>query len=436
MKPNRLYVLILLLLSFFSYSSAELNRRASWEASLVSNPEGPGRVIKSLETDSPLAKAGFKVGDLIISVNGQVITTPEVYYDISDALVAGKTYTVLAKSKNKTIKTTVQFNPLGIETYANHDVLYEEITSDYGLRQRTIITKPKSQSKPLPAVFIIQGLSCSSIEQTPGRKSAFTRLLTDIIKQTELVIMRIEKPGLGDSEGNCSKTDFKTELNGYETALKELLSKDYVKSDQVIVYGNSMGSALAPYMANKFNLAGVISDGTYMKTWFEHMLEIERRILAMKGNTQAQISQKMRHAYIPLYHGMLNLKQSYQQVIEQYPAIEADNYHGPNHMYGRPMAFYHQLNEFDIPGAWEQIKVPVRIRWGTNDWIMSESDNDMIIDILKANGHKDHQLLKVDGLDHWQAIHPDAKSSFNGQTGQWDNQISGVIVGWIKELIQ
>lgn len=435
MKPNQLHVLVsfLFFLSFSSY--AELNRRASWEALLAQNPAGPGRVIKSLEADTPLAKAGLNTGDIIISVNGLVFRTPENYYDISDALVTGQSYAILARSNNKVVKTTIQFNPLGKESYANDDVYYEEITSDFGIRQRTIITKPKEQSKPLPAVFMLQGLSCSSIEQIPGRKSAFTRLLTDIIKQTDLVIMRVEKPGLGDSEGNCSKTDFITELNGYETALKDLLSKDYVNADQVIVYGNSMGSALAPYMANKYKLAGVISDGTYLKTWFEHMLEIERRILAMKGNSQAKISQKMRESYIPLYHGMLNLKQNYQQVIDRYPAIAADNYHGPHHMYGRPMAFYHQLNEFDIPGQWEQVKVPVRIRWGTHDWIMTESDNDMIINILKTNGHKDHELLKVDGLDHWQAIHPNTQSSFDGKPGEWDDDISAVIVGWIEELI-
>ena len=53
-----------------------------------------------------------------------------------------------------------------------------------------------------------------------------------------------------------------------------------------------MGSAIAPLLANEFNLAGVISDGVFFKTWFEHMLEIERRILGFKGNSEAEIVEK------------------------------------------------------------------------------------------------------------------------------------------------
>ncbi len=436
MKSKQLYVFLLLATCANMAFSDTLERRASWQATLSSNPNGPGRIITELTENAPLSIAGLKTGDQIISVDDHLIITNEDYYDISDALVDNKTYNIKARSNGNVVNVKVEFKAMGKESYNDHQVSYEEIISDYGIRQRTIITRPKNQTKPLPAVFMLQGLSCSSIEQTPGRKSAFTRLLTDIIKKTELVIMRVEKPGLGDSEGNCSQTDLKTELNGYETALRDLLSKDYVKDNQVIVYGNGMGSALAPYMANKYQLAGVISDGTYMKTWFEHMLEIERRILAMKGNSQAIISQKMRQSYIPLYHGMLNLKQSYQEVIDLYPAIADDNYHGPNHMYGRPMSFYHQLNEFDIPGAWEQVTVPVRIRWGTHDWIMTESDNDMIIEILKANGHNDFKLLKHEGLDHWQAIHPNPQHSFEGKPGKWDDDISQVIVDWIEEMVQ
>ena len=62
-----------------------------------------------------------------------------------------------------------------------------------------------------------------------------------------MVLYRVEKPGVGDSEDDCGKVDFLTELNGYETAIQHLKSKPYVDSNKIIVYGNSMGSALAPY---------------------------------------------------------------------------------------------------------------------------------------------------------------------------------------------
>ena len=197
-----------------------------------------------------------------------------------------------------------------------------------------------------------------------------------------------------------------------------------------------MGSALAPFLANKTGVAGIISDGTFVKTWFEHMLEIERRILTFQGNSPAQVMDKINKGYIPLYYGMLIEKKTYGQLVTENPLLAQYNYHAPAHMYGRPMAYYHQLQEFDVAGQWQQVKVPVRIRWGTNDWIMSEQDNDLIIRILEQNGHEDHQLYKYPGMDHWETIHPDYASSFNGKPGIWEDNISGMIVDWAKELVK
>lgn len=195
-----------------------------------------------------------------------------------------------------------------------------------------------------------------------------------------------------------------------------------------------MGSALAPYIANKYGYSAVISDGTFVKSWFEHMLEIERRILSFKGLDQSEINKKMNQSYIPLYYGMLIGKKTYQQVVDNYPAIGQDNYHGSAHMYGRPLSFYHQLQDFDVAGEWQKLKVPARIRWGTNDWIMSEFDNDLIIEILKSAGHENHILHKQEGLDHWQTLHDSAKNSFDGKKGVVNDKINNVIIKWLHDL--
>ncbi|MGJ8663994.1 MAG: PDZ domain-containing protein, partial [Marinicella sp.] len=388
---------------------------------------------QSITENSPLDKAGLKVGDHIIAINGQTINKPEDWNDISDALVANKVVHITYRRNHQSDQVKVKFKPQDKESHPNIETIYTQLTSDFGIRQRVIITKPKGVSGKQPAIMFLQGLSCSSVEIN-NRITPWTRLINEIVEGSDKVVLRVEKPGLGDSEGNCSQTDFKTELNGYEIAANMLKKLPYVDTDRITVYGNSMGSALAPYIANKFNFSAVISDGTFVKSWFEHMLEIERRISEFKGLSQAEITTKMNQSYIPLYYGMLIERKSYKEVIDQYPAIGPDNYHSPEHMYGRPVAYYQQLQQFDVAGAWQQLKVPARIRWGTNDWIMSESDNDMIIDILEAAGHQDHQLYKHEGMDHWQAIHTSAENSFNGEKGVWTDAISGVILDWLNEF--
>ncbi len=429
-------ILALFLVTVSIVQAQSLGRRATWQASIAwPSAKQPGALIRTIVKGSPLDKAGLVSGDRILNVNGKAIVTPENWDNANYNIRADKEISMEVKRGTQMMKFKVWLTPMPKESHKGIDTYYEEVVSDYGIRQRTIITKPKGSEK-LPAIFLIQGLSCSTIENSSSRSNNWVKLIGDLAEKSGMVLMRVDKPGVGDSEGDCNSVDFHTELAGYEAALNALKSKDYVDTTKIVVYGNSMGSALAPYFANKHNLAGVISDGTFFKTWYEHMLEIERRILKIEGNTEAQILEKMNKAFIPLYHGMLIEKKSFKEVIDEIPALNDYHRQGLFHMYGRPVEYYHQVQDFNFAAEWEQLKVPVRIRWGTNDWIMSEFDNDMIIDVLETAGHKDHELYKFPGMDHWSTIHPSYKESFEFKPGKWDDKISQQIIDWVKYMVR
>ncbi|TXN37908.1 PDZ domain-containing protein [Flagellimonas hymeniacidonis] len=427
---------ILIVFSTVHINAQLLGRRTSWEAK-IEGPNGsvPGAKIIALNTNSPLQKAGFLMDDIILEVDGVLLKDDEVWSEISYGLRANKATNIKALRDGQVFEATVEFNPLEQEKHTGIDTYYEEITSSYGITQRTIITKPKKPGRQ-PAIVLIGGLSCSSIETYPGRKGNWVQTIKDLVEKSGMVVMRIEKPGVGDSEGDCGQSDFITDIEGYKAAIKNLKTKPYVDSSRIVVYGSSMGSALAPFLANKFNLAGVISDGTFFKTWYEHMLEIERRILQFQGNSESQIVEKLNKYYIPLYYGMLIQKKTYQQVVNEYPALSEYNYHSAAHMYGRPVAYYQQLQEFDLAGQWEKVKVPVRILRGTHDWIMSSFDNKMIVEVLDRVGHKDHLLYEYPGLDHWNTIHESPKNSFEGKEGVWDPGTINLIIKWAQEIVK
>ncbi len=428
-------MLFFTLLSSVSFHAQELGRRSSWEAKIQGpSSNKPGAKIQELDTNSPLQRAGFLPGDLIVAVNGIGILSDEIWTEVSYGLRANDPTLIKAVRNHQIIEKSVIFNPVSREKHSGLDTFYEEITSDRGITQRIIITKPKKQGKQ-PAVVLIGGLSCSSIETYPGRSGNWVQTIKDLVEKSGMVVMRIEKPGVGDSEGDCGKSDFLADLAGYRAAIQYFKEKPYVDPAKIVVYGSSMGSALAPVLANEFNLAGVISDGTFFKTWFEHMLEIERRILQFKGNTESEIVQKMNHFYFPLYYGMLIQKKTYQEVVDTYPSLAEHNYHSAAHMYGRPVSYYQQLQDFDLAGAWEKVQVPVRILRGTNDWIMSAEDNHMIIEVLERNGHKDHKLHEYLGLDHWNTIHETPKNSFEGNPGKWDEGTINLIISWAQEIV-
>ncbi|WP_299223245.1 PDZ domain-containing protein [uncultured Psychroserpens sp.] len=437
-----LYKLVSILITMFflaiivnSAHAQKLSRRATWQAE-ISGPSKmqPGAKIISIEPSSPLNEAGLKPNDIILKVDSVLVKDDETWTEISYGIRASQPVKIEVLRAQKAIDFNVLLNPIPIERHNNIDTFYEEVTNSYGITQRVIITKPKKEGKQ-PAIILIGGLSCSSIEINPNRKSNWTRVINDLVETSNMVVMRIEKPGVGDSGGDCSKSDFLTDISGFKAAVQLLKTLPYVDDSKIVVYGASMGSAIAPLLANEFDLAGIISDGTFFKTWFEHMLEIERRIRQMRGDSESEIVEKMNNYYIPLYYGMLIQKKTYQEVVDVYPALKRYNYHSAQHMYGRPVAYYHQLQEFDLAGEWEKVKVPVRIMRGTNDWIMSSYDNKMIIDVLKRNNHTDHILYEYSGLDHWNTIHESAKNSFEGKPGKWEDNISMQIIKWAQEIV-
>ncbi len=432
--------ILLILVTFCGFVmqvfSQDLERRASFEAQIKGpGKETPGATIQHLEEKSPLFEAGFRSDDVIVQVNERRVVYPEDWSAIVYGIRSEEQTKIVVKRGAERISKELVLNPLYKETHESLEVFYESIVSEYGLKQRVIVTKPKGNG-PFPAIFLIQGLSCSTIEKYSGRSNNWVRLIEDIAQKSNMVLLRVDKPGVGDSEGDCGKIDFKTEIAGYEAAMHLLKSKNYVDSKRIVIYGNSMGSALAPYFANKFDAVGVISDGTFFKSWYEHMLEIERRILEIEGKSQKEIYDLMNQVYIPIYYEMLIKKRSYADVLKENPLYKKHHRHSFQHMYGRSMKYYHQVQDFNFAAEWQKIKVPVRIRWGTNDWIMTENDNDMIIDLLDKKGHKDHLLYKYEGLDHWSTIHLDYNSSFNFKPGKWEDKISQQIIDWAHEFVK
>lgn len=436
--------ILLLHLTVFVISGAlaqaeQLPRRGDWRAA-ISYPDGksPGVLIREIDANSPLARAGLQPNDRIVRYNDRLIQTAEDWDDINYAVRANVPIKLLIKRGLEFFTVETQLPELPRESYENIDVSYETITSDLGIRQRGLLSKPNNATGKLPAIFVVQGLSCSSVEVYSGRRlSGWTNTLRDLVTESGMVVLRLEKPGVGDSEGPaCSACDFHTEMEGYRAALRWLKAHPAVDSTKVFIFGSSMGSALAPILANEIGVRGIVSDGVFVKTWFEHMLEIERRRLELTGHSPAEVMAKM-NGYIELYEGMLVNKQSYAEVIAENPALAPLNYHTDRHMYGRPVEYYHQIQDVNFAKAWENIQVPVRIQRGSFDWIMTAEDNHMIIDILERSGHQDHRLKIVPGMDHNAHIFESQQQAFDDYwSGRYDPANTIQIITWFKEMLE
>ena len=55
------------------------------------------------------------------------------------------------------------------------------------------------------------------------------------------------------------------------------------------------------------------------------------------------------------------------------------------HLYGRPVAFYQQLQQLNLEREWSQVRVPVLAMHSEYDWIMSRDDHERIVALVNGN---------------------------------------------------
>ena len=125
------------------------------------------------------------------------------------------------------------------ESYPNVDVIYDSVTMPDGKRLRSIVTKPRDAKGKLPVIFLAGWLSCDSVEAPADTKDATGLILRGLAQAPGFCLFKIDKPGCGDSEGDCSQSDFDTELAGYRAAFRALKIHDFIDSDRVLIFGSS-----------------------------------------------------------------------------------------------------------------------------------------------------------------------------------------------------
>jgi alpha-beta hydrolase superfamily lysophospholipase len=291
------------------------------------------------------------------------------------------------------------------EAFKNAVAQYEWVTNPRGQHIRTIVTRPKNASGKAPLIFFVGWLSCDSVEYVNGETDAFGAIFWRLIEQSGFATMRMDKPGVGESEGNCSTTDFQMELDSYRAAFNSLSKYSFVDQDKIFVIGLSNGGGTAPLVVGNHAVRGFIAASSWGRTWCEHMLEMERGSLVREGSlTSAQIDEAMKNltAFYKLY---LIERKTPGDVLKEHPEWKSLWHDDPDGQYGRPAAFYQQLQALNLGKVWQEVSVPVLVLHGTSDTIMSRADSLAIADTVNRT-HRGHaEFVEIKGGDHLLAFH-------------------------------
>ncbi len=413
--------------------SDPLRRQANPGVRLRATSDGRiGAEVASVDSGGPFSSS-LRQGDRVFKINDTLLTDDITLQTMLASLRGGDTVRFQAARGSTAVNLQAELPAAPRERIEGLEVLYDSVLTDQGHRLRTIVTRPAKTTGRLPGLFLVGWISCDSVESPFGTGDGFSRLLHGVATGSGMVMMRVDKSGVGDSEGPaCAELDFRTELADYRSALRRFAEYDFVDPDRIFLLGMSNGGGFAPLVAEAHPVAGIISSGGWAKTWFEHMIENERRNLAASGLDPAEVSNRMR-GYSEFYSWYLSARLTPEEVVRQHPHLASLWTDAPRHQYGRPAAFFHQLQALNLEGAWAKVGVPVLVVYGEYDRIMSRDDNDLIVELVNRHAPGSARLAVIPRMDHGYLVHESMEQSIKAPgKGRFDLAVVTLIVDWLK----
>lgn len=380
--------------------------------------------------------SGLKADDLVVGVSGKRFKSFADFNDmLRSQLSQAEVELLVSRDGNEqTIKVPVKPKPSDVtDTY---ETVYDEVVSN-GHRIRTFVTKPKMAGKH-PVFFWIQGIGTGSVDfplSTKNYMAPFIKAFAD----DGYVTVRVEKPGVGDSEGGPAKlVGYDEELDIYRQAFRALDRYDFVDRKNVFVFGHSMGGCHAPLVGMEQPIRGIVSYGTVSNSWLEWEIRSPRIQSPLGGKSRAEVDREVRQT-TQFYNYLFNEKRSIDWIKTNHPELkefaEASSPDGV--MLGdRSIQYMQEVNDKNFCDAWAKLgNTKVLALFGENDWISLREDQTQVADTVNA-AHPNHAEFQVlPEMDHLFSKCTSMQDSFGkfGKPGaEFNPEIVRVVKNWVK----
>ncbi len=325
---------------------------------------------------SPMAaQAGLAVDDVIVAIDGEPIGSVAA---LGVRLRRARESLRLACERGGVrADVEIEVRECPREIIEGALVRYGEAPSEHGAL-RTIVTAP-SGGGPRPAILFVPGIACASIDYGLAPDAPVAQLLRGWTERG-LTTLRVERPGLGDSEGPpCAELDARDELACYAAGLAALREDPAVDRDRIFVFGHSVGGMLAPLLCERAGaLRGVIVYGTSARRWSRCLRDGIERQLALRGSDREEIAAALAR-------------------------FDADPF---EERHGRTLAYHEGLEALELGAVWARLATPALVVIGEHDWVVSEEEQRAIGAIAR-----DAEVLALEGLDHAFTLHASREAS-------------------------
>lgn len=434
------------IVGFFIVSALQaqpLRRKAS--LGIVPAPVENGIAIEAV-TGGTARALGLKQNDVIVSMNSKPIAQMNDLMQAMNGQKAGDAVEIgiLREGKSKTLKG--KFQPKELETSPVSDVLYDDAPYKQG-RLRVIVNKPYGKER-YPAMLFIPGYTCTSIDNLPDYHP-YKRVIDAYVK-AGFVTLRIEKSGLGDSENtpDCESCDLYDEIENFRVGLRKLKSLPYVDTSKIIIVGHSMGGIVAPAIAAKERVAGVVVYGTTAKSWFEYQIEMYRVQNLLAGMDPLEYEASIVSQYDLNYRFFVekaSLEDLAKDTAKARILREQWMYDGQGKIYSRNANYWRQIQDVPHLQHWKDTQAKVLVQYGASDFqAFSLADHEQIVRTvnyykpgtatLKTYPETDHYFAKSGSMQ--QAFDLFNQGQYQKLFDLYNPAVGADAVNWSLEVIR
>jgi uncharacterized protein len=395
--------------------------------------EQNGLLITRVTPGSSAADAGILADDVILRVNEANVGSANSFIaTIRNFRVGDKFQLTILRGGEQQMKT-ITLKPRPFETSTDFDVLYRSVDTRMG-RRRVIVTKPKTPGK-VPAVLLVGGIGCYSLDNF-APDHAYRGMLYGLTNQG-FATMRVEKSGMGDSEGppcQSSQADLRQEIEGYVAGLRALKTYDFVDADKVFIFGHSIGGIVGPAVAAEEKVRGLVVSETVGTNWFEYALENFRRQAVLRNMPYEAVENDTR-VYRDCKQKLWLEKKTPEEIRRENPAC-SEFVRDP-----APYTYMQQLTELNFAEMWKKVSAPTLIIYGTSDFLTSAAEHEYLRDMVNKFRPNTATYVEIPQMDHYlvrAASQQESMQRFgNPQAAAppFDERILNEALKWLKQII-
>lgn len=403
-------------------------------------------VIEGLHPLGSAKLMGLQKGDTIAGINGQAVESFSQLVSFLKEIQEGQPLTVniIRNNQSQVIKALAQGKPK--EAGEAFDVEYSSFVWQQE-RIRTITYHPHQQRNDKAAVFFIQGYTCGSIDYGMMPNVSITQLLSGFA-QAGFTVFKMEKPGVGDSQGKlaCTEYDFNTENEAFTAGLTHFKETKRVDPNKVFVFGHSLGVLHSAILAHQGLVTGVMGYGGVVKPWHDYMHDIYAKQSTMYWGVSEQQAKQNVELISPFLYSWLKTDTDWQ-VMMTLPStkkmIEASILPIQDELvFNRHYRFFRSLNQIDFVPLWQNTKAHNLMLHGSfdiqainGDW--AEQVQKLTVkksgysSTVKEFEHTDHSLMRYQTK---QQLMQSTRGEVRG-LGKFNPNITKASIDWMQQIL-